>query len=532
MGNKLTRILVVACSIIISKAGLAQPKAGIVIKAEPAQDKAKEQIPDGSAALPAANLKTIAQTAKPYVYDPVDPVFWSRVLKGLESKNASAVIADAAGQEEDYGASTPEGAEAKLALALSLNDRGLTYAAFQILTTLSRERRGTGQGEAALFYLSNIAEKNAVDEEALEILINSGEFDNLHPAIKSFVGYFKAMYALRFGYVNWAEPRLRDIAKGSYWDYRMRYWTAVGEVARNRVDKAFEAFTQLKDDPNTPSRILELSKHQVARILFERGSFQEAYDLLTQLNPPELREKGRLMLERAWAEYYLKDYSKALGTLAALQAPQFDSSISYERYILQMIIFRELCHYPAVEIVRKNFQNRFRDSFRAIHKRKPLREERMLFNMAVLDLDLQNKANLIHELREETRAMEEMGLSRYSFFAPLKKAYQDRDKVLQAELDLKIEKKARVIADKLLDAEEQIQFISYTSKLDALRISRSDEERKYQSDRISFVNFEKIFWPVTRELWWDEVDSYRVLIDSRCNQSSDEKDRNLEKDFK
>lgn len=468
---------------------------------------------------------------KPFQYIPVDPLFWDKVQKAKATKNAAELIALGGAQEKKFKLATPEGMEGRLALAMGLKAKDYSFGAFLILLEVARDKLGSQIGEAALFELDDLVQKGYYDPDTLDILLNGNEFLNLHPYSQSFVSYFKYMYNLRFGFSKWASPFKAQVVPGTYWDYQDRYWIAIGEIARDRVEKGYDLIKALYEDPKTPGAIKQLVQLQYARIMFERGQFILANDLYYKLGEMGLRERGRILLERAWAQYYSKEYSTALGILFTLSNPLFDSSISFERYILQMIIYRELCHYEAVEITAKDFHKRFKPALKAVRGRKPLREDPTLFSMAVLNKNLQNKANLIDQIRKERKALKEYNYNQFPFYKWLLEEYDKHDKLLQVKLDQVLETEARAAADDLLDAEEQVQFIDYTSKLDALRVIRPGEERNYKAERISYITFEKIYWPVDSEMWWDEVNDYRVMISSRCGKSSVEEEKQ-EREFK
>lgn len=457
---------------------------------------------------------------KPFQYIPVDPIFWEKVQKAKASGNSTELISLGATQENNFGTSSAEGAEGRLVVAMGLKAREFYFGAYLVLLDLVRLKMGSHIGEAALFELDDLVQRGYYDQETLDALLNGNEFLNLHPTTRSFVAYFKYMYTLRYGFPKWSEPFKTQILPGSYWDYQNRYWTAIGEIARNRVEKGFEMIKALYDDPKTPGSIKQQVQLQYARILFEQGKFAEANDLYYGLGELGLRERGRILLERAWAQYYLKEYSVALGILKSLSSPLFDSSVSFERYVLEMIIYRELCHYEAVELVAKNFHARFKNSLLAIRKRQPLREDPILFYMTVLNKNLQPRANLIDQIRKESATLKEYRYNDFAFFNPLLKEYDKQDKLLQLKLDQVLEDEARLAAEDLLDAEEQIQFVDYTSKLDALRVIRPGEERDYKAEYISNMTFEKVYWPIDSEMWWDEINDYRTMISSRCGKSS------------
>ncbi|MCC7403803.1 MAG: hypothetical protein IT288_05330 [Bdellovibrionales bacterium] len=467
---------------------------------------------------------------KPYTYQPADPIFWAKIMSQLSDKNQVAVVIEAAKQEDSMGSSTPEGGEAQLAMAIGLMEKRLYFAAFHILTNLVQDRIGTSVGEGALYHLSRLTQDSFFDEQALIQLLSRNEFSTLHPEVESFVSYYKGIELLQLGFTEWAKVHLDRIKKDSYWDYLYKYWTAVGELVRNRPENATKLFQNLLEVPNLHPKLFEKVALQYARLVFEQGDFITASAIYNNLGLTGVREIGRINLERAWVLYYMKDYAKAMGVLTSLQSPYFEPSLTYERHILEMIIYRELCHYKAVESVAQRFRFDFNDSLKTIRKRNPLRHEKKLFNMAVLDLDVQNTANLIEQMRREKQMLAEYNWGQFSFYKIILDEYSRMDNILQARVDIELEEKARYAANELLDAEEQVLFLEYTSRLDELRVRRGDD-RTYKAEDISYLTFEKIYWPADGEFWWDEMPDYKMLISSRCGDMTSPDEDQLEKEF-
>ncbi len=494
-----------------------------------AQESPTPSVPAGQSTD--LNEAFLATKEKPFEYVPVDPQFWEKVERYRKEGNPVGLVVEGARQSESFDEGTPDSAEGRLVLAQGLASKGLIYAAQTLLTQLAIEKAGTSIAEAALQELSALAIQHHLDTESFENLLTSYEFGPLHPEIESFVAYFRYMYNLRYGFSKWAKVQLEKIRPDSPWDFERRYWQSIGDIARGKIDRAEVTLRSLLENPKTHERIKQWSSLQTARLLFERGQFEPAHEIYRNLGNLGVREKGRLLLEIAWAKYYLKSYDKALGLLHALRAPYFEPSLTPERFILEILIYRDLCHYEAVDDAVRRFRESFRDSFLAIRKRLPLREDRALVSLALLDRDLQEKANLIDHLRRETIELEKYSWNGFRFFRPLLEEYKRRDRTLQRELDLVLEPRTRDIAEFLLDTEEQVQFLDYTSKLDALRIVRAGEDRNYKSESISYLTFDSIFWPVENEFWWDEFDDFKVLISSRCNQTTSPADEKMEREF-
>lgn len=495
---------------------------------EPTNNNPPDQVTNGkSVDLSKAFIK---EEIPPYAYVPLDPEFWQKIQTYLIEGNSVAAIVEGAKREDSVGSDTPEGGEGQLARALGFRERRLYYASFDILVRLAKDRIGSALGEAALSELGRLTQETGFDQLALNQLMVGNEFAGLHADVDTFVSYYKAMDLLQFGFKEWAQVYLNRIKKDSYWDHLFQYWTAVGEVSRNRIENAIMLFQKLMENPTLHPQLFQRVALQYARLIFEQGDFQTALVIYDNLGIAGVREIGRVQLERAWVHYYLKDYSKAMGILTALQAPYFDPSLTFERHILEMIIYRDLCHYGAVEYVAQRFKHDFNDSLDAIHQRRPLRNDRVLFNLAVLHREVQPDANLIDQIRREQQILQDFSWDQFSFFKPLMDEYSRMDQILQARVDRQLEVKARTAANELLDAEEQVQFLDYTAHIDKLRVRRNDDST-YRSQEISHMTFEKIYWPVDHEFWWEEMPDYSMNISSRCGDLMSTDENQLEKDF-
>jgi hypothetical protein len=459
-----------------------------------------------------------------FVYRPVDPEVWKKVEDFIAKKKYEDMVEWAAVKVDASEKGSPESNEFKLALAIALREYGLSHMAFIYLSEIIKAQLGTSLGEAGLHEMDLLVQRYYYDTTAIDSILNSNEFTKLHADTQSFVSYHRALYNKKMGFHEWAERDLARIQPESFWAYKLKYQAALLEVESGQNDKALESLTSLEGDAKTPAVLLEDIKLQIARLEFEKGQFTEAYALYTGLKMP-LREWGRLTVERAWSKYYLGDYSKSLGILESVEAPYFDSTVIPERYVLKMIIHRQLCHYKVVEKVAREFYSRFKRSIATIKKRGDLRSDKTLARASLLTRPFQFNANYIYQLRQEEMKLDDGPFAALSFQQPMLHAYRQKDEEMQMQIDGELESVARKNAADILDIAEQVDFVTYTSKLDALRIVRQGEKREYTPERIDYLKFDKVFWPQEeiegqREFWTDELEDYKVLISSRCSEES------------
>ena len=94
-----------------------------------------------------------------------------------------------------------------------------------------------------------------------------------------------------------------------------------------------------------------------------------------------------------------------------------------------------------------------------------------------------------------------------------------KDRQLQDIISLKLNEQIRKSADEMLDWNEQINFLDYQTRVDSLRLRRSDKELNYRPEAIPLVTFERLYWLYKGEMWLDELENLRVLVKSKCQKA-------------
>ena len=459
----------------------------------------------------------INQKEKPFEYRPLDKTFWFEVEEGIKDPNNLYVIRLADQRMKKLGKESLVGTEAEAALGQGLARHGLTFAATSLFSEIVKTKQGTQAAWLALIELQEIAKKNPVDDDGVYgELVFDIDYDTPPKEVLDFVAYQNGMFNRLKGYTEWSEQDLKKVSVGSYWEYKLRYLSALDDVKKDHIDSAIEKFSSLGNNELTPKDIRTDSNHQFARLVFEKGDYQQAYKVFKQveLNP---RERGLILLERAWAKYYLKDYGKALGLLTALEAPVFDPSRSPEAYILKMLIYKELCYYDAAFEVLNEFKGKFSKSVDAIKKRRDLKKDQMLINMSVIDRRIGYWVNYLNLLKEERTNFK--AFSSLSVYAGIRREYDLKISEVKNRLDLMLKDKIRESANDLLDWQEQISFLDYQTRVDSLRVTRPAGEVEVKAETIPLTKFDKVYWLFKGEYWIDELESLKVFVESQCNKN-------------
>lgn len=457
-----------------------------------------------------------------FEYVPQDLVFWQEVTMAVKDNNGPYIIKIGEQKYRSNKKDSLAASEGELAMAIGFKINKNYYASLLALKNLILNKQGTNIATQALFELEIIAELVEPDEELMAELVYEQDYESLPVELNDFINYWTAYFNTKNDFKAWAEKDLAKISETSFWGQKLTYVKALEALKKNDLEQSLKIFTDLANGEKTYPKIKTEASHQMARLIFEKADYENAYELFkkVELNP---REQGQLLLERAWSKYYQKDYSKALGLLTALEAPLFDPSRSAEAYILKMLIYKELCYYESAFDVLKEFNGRFQKSIESIKRRKDLKRDQALVNLAILDYGILNQVSYLNRLKEESFALDLLGLDRTAYFINLNKKYDLKIKYLDASLDFVMIQQLRKVANELLDWNEQISFLDYQTRIDSLRIQRPMSEVNYKPEEIPHMSFEKVYWIFKGEFWLDELEDLQVLVQSKCGIDGDRK---------
>ncbi|MBX9766446.1 MAG: hypothetical protein K2X47_04165 [Bdellovibrionales bacterium] len=480
-----------------------------------------------------ADVKAVSTEVKKLDYQPLNSDFWDKIQKSRAIGNSiKALMLSVEYTEKTVKGLKEDEAEGRLAMGIALEDLHFTFAANAIFIDLVRKNLGTQVSLEALRGLSRLALAYPYDKlEIGEDLVTSIEFGNLPVEIRPFIGFHLGLNNLQNGFKQWSDLNFQTVDQQSQWWTELEYLKALGDIARDKVADGRNRLTALAANENAPMRVRKNSRHQIARLTFEDAKYDEAEQLLADLDDMPLRTRARVETERAWIRYYKKDFSKALGHVEVLASPLFRDFRPLESYVVQLLIYKELCYYDKVSEIAADFRSVYKSTLEDIRKRKPFRKSKALAKLALLNDRHQYWANYIELLREERKRLEDLDWSEFGFYRPLVDAYKSKEAEVITRQTPEIEAEAESIAEQLLDTEEQVAFLDYSARMDALRIRDQRTTRMYEPERISYVNFDKMFWPISDEIWKDELPDYKVLVSSQCEGTTVESIRPTDPEF-
>lgn len=461
------------------------------------------------------------EKGEPFKYQPLRYEFWTQVDGLLADGKTGEVIRLVSG-ENFKKLKLNERAELYLAVAEAAVKADHPYLAFLLAHEITHIFPLSNQALRSYFLVEEILKKNSLFDELIigETFIEQDinlESKKIPPELKGFLGYILFQSHRQQGFVKWEKMAQKWIAPDTEWSFRFEYDKGLYELYNDRFDNSLKIFQGLMDNEKASDFLRKKAKRQVARLIFEKGEFQKSFEMLKSLQF-EQDDRGAILLERAWAKYYMKHYSKALGLLTALDTPLFAQSRTPEMDILKMLIYKELCHYDEVFKVKKAFDVKYKTALDNIKKREVLTANNELMQLALMKPNLKNYSMFIGGLRRDFQWFNQWAASG-DFLTDIRARVNLKDKQLQDVIALKLNDQIRKTANEMLDWNEQVSFLDYQTKVDSLRLKRSDKELNYRPEAIPLITFDHLYWLYKGEMWLDELENLRVLVESKCEKT-------------
>ena len=406
-------------------------------------------------------------------------------------------------------------------LAEDLARLGLIHAALIYESTVVQTRARPELVAVALSNLEAWTRDTPHDETRLEEeLLHGTDFGFLEGPSRAYVLFHQGALDLKLGSDRWAEARFAELPKGSPWRARARLLAAATRLARRGPDAPDQLgeFEEVAADVRAPREVRNEAHVEAARLRFEAGEFDAALDHYHAVDLPELDAgRGQIYLEEAWAHYRKGEGGRAMGLLAALDAPSFRALFLPEKFQLRALIFKDACHWLPAKRAARGLLRRYKPALEAIRERQDLTQEPLLAEAALQKGSGARADRLVKQLRHEREELvryagswSESGLQQRleSLYAP---ALAEADRRRQLEL----ERGALRVADELLGAVEQVNLVDYEVGLALYRRQRGNQASTLTfADALPKTN--EVGFAFDGEYWNDELQSLRFALVDRC----------------
>jgi tetratricopeptide (TPR) repeat protein len=368
----------------------------------------------------------------------------------------------------------------------------------------------------SLAALKPLYERGLVEEwRFLDGVVYLAQYGDLDPEVADFVEYLQALGDLRLGFAPWGKSRLEALAAtGRVYGWRARYLLAVERIKQRNDEGAEKLLRQILDAGAAPSEVRTLAALALARILYERKAYDEAFSYYSQVRLP-LVEQDLVLLERAWDRVGAEDQQRALGMMVGLGAPIYRRVFAPERDLIRALALRRLCQYRLAHLAVRDFHERYGALVGKARERSGLREDPTIVGWASWGTRLAAFARMRTRLHTEAALTDRVSDDKLE--KHLKGLYTARLTFIEDHLGRGLDRAIDHVVDELLRISEQMDLIDYEigaglvkpgAKQGAARLTGRSGALPYGSPQV--------FFRFDGEYWSDELGDFSVLADDRC----------------
>ncbi len=290
------------------------------------------------------------------------------------------------------------------------------------------------------------------------------------------------------------------------------------------------------------STILETCTINIARIAYKKREYEKSVRYYGRI-PKTAFYWPYLLLEKAWANYYLKDYNRALGLLVTYKAPLLSSYFMPEAEILAALSYYRLCLWSDALKVVEQFYEVYRPRSNQLKNLlvKYKNSDSYFFKLMLTPLDKTEKANsFIRNLVTQVSKKTKFNLDLFAYnngikeLQRLKKASESQflkllGKLVERELKRRQAVMNMFVKKKFFDFVNQIHQFSYEMFNIKLEIISDKRNLLYENKKLAFdrsrgsyenVNrrTDQYFWTYEGAFWADELGDYSFGLKSNCQK--------------
>ncbi|MEX1100171.1 MAG: tetratricopeptide repeat protein, partial [Bacteriovoracaceae bacterium] len=181
----------------------------------------------------------------------------------------------------------------------------------------------------------------------------------------------------------------------------------------------------------------------VARLRFKQGEFEKAIRRYEDV-PKTSIKWPYILLEKAWAYYYLGNYNRSLGLLITYNSPLLESYFMPEAEVLKALNYYQLCLYPDALSVVNRFYDIYKPKSAQLKKLiKSQNSELYFFDLMFKPISESEKEhNFLRNLITQVSKRVKYSLDLNSLYAVNSEIFQNHkdaniEKLLKTQKDLK-----------------------------------------------------------------------------------------------
>lgn len=286
-----------------------------------------------------------------------------------------------------------------------------------------------------------------------------------------------------------------------------------------------------------------------ARLIYKSKNYQKAIDTYNKVSKTSYQWPF-LLLEKAWAYYYLGNYNRTLGLLVTYKSPLLQSYFNAEGELLSAMAYLKLCQYDDAMLVFKQFNSVFNRRGKKL-KRMLLKHKKsntFFLKLAFSNISANEKRNpFVRNIITLTRKKVKFNIDvlayerakkEYRFFKKILKSYKTNfNKLLLKEIGSAVGWRTRrlnhFVKKNMFSFTNTIYKFSYEMfniKLEIISKKRNSLYKrkivkKGGRKRGSLANVTRTvnqqFWDFKGSFWADELGDYSFGLPSLCKIKKD-----------
>ena len=408
-------------------------------------------------------------------------------------------------------------------MARSAEQLGLNYAASVWYLEIASGQRDPTLIPEAIEGIRGIVEQGTYDEDALiNRFIAVEEHSSMGPEVDSFIHFYQGLQSYRQERPRWALRHFRLIHPRSEYQLKARYVSAIRKIALGKHKSAETKLEGLLKDLSSehPSIIVRDlwrdTMTTLARLAMHKGKVEQALTYFEAVRE-RVPDDPELLLEIAWAHHLKGSPRRALGFLLALDAPIYKDLIAPERYILEAMTYRSLCHFGPARQAAVRLNQRYRQALEDLYGGVLPAQSKALREAAGLRPELRPITRFMKSLEREIALIEdqkdELGPALTEGLLDL---YRRGQAATEARREGALQQEIKRLSEELLGAEEGVRLITHELGVALLRGRRPPADRGPIPPVGDICKPDEVVYQFNGEFWTDELDELVVAAEDRC----------------
>jgi len=396
---------------------------------------------------------------------------------------------------------------------ICLKKNKFKYVAFDVFARLiDQSPNAKIVTHAIRFFEEAINQHQIHDTFIRETTICSKNFGFVEAPLSHFIDFHQGMCNWEKGYIDWGNAQFSMIPEKSPYYLKYRFELARLKIQQKQIDQGIQILSEILKTPRIDPDLRARCLITLARLHFEQQQYEKA-DALYKSIAKFQEDQSRFLLERAWTQFHLNHPNQAMGLLIALKAPDFETQITPEFFLLKSLIYKQICNYKNALAIVDEWNTAYKKLIEGIRLRKTLVHHADIMPLLLHKKSIKKILSIIHRLAHERKLAENYPDKQVA--ESLTTIYELFIQKYAHELNMLAQKSYVDLSNQLLAFEENMRLMHYEiglSMYQRVKQSRSVTEKQPLKEKFE----QPVIYPFIGEYWNDELDHLRVSLTDKC----------------